>query len=90
MTKKRRESKFIGHPEEITAVASLEEARKIRRRRKAEINARLETMRQEAEQEKKQEQQDDEIEDPLEGFREGWHDVMNGNNYPISTLWDAK
>lgn len=32
--------------------------------------------------------QDEEAEDPVEGFREGWRDVMNGNTYPISTLWD--
>jgi hypothetical protein len=26
--------------------------------------------------------------DPVEGFREGWRDVMTGNTYPVSTLWD--
>ncbi|MBZ0285142.1 MAG: hypothetical protein K8L97_30695 [Anaerolineae bacterium] len=27
-------------------------------------------------------------EDPIEGFREGWRDVMQGNTFPVSTLWD--
>ena len=31
---------------------------------------------------------DEEVEDPVEGFREGWRDVMEGNTYPVSTLWD--
>ncbi len=30
----------------------------------------------------------EEDEDPVEGFREGWRDIMTGNTFPISTLWD--
>jgi|FLYN01.1.fsa_nt_gi hypothetical protein len=30
-----------------------------------------------------------EEEAPMVGFCEGWRDVMNGDTYPISTLWDV-
>jgi hypothetical protein len=26
--------------------------------------------------------------DPEESFRRGWHDVLSGNTYPASTLWE--
>lgn len=30
----------------------------------------------------------DEDVDPVKLFREGWKDVMDGNTYPASTLWE--
>ena len=35
-----------------------------------------------------EEEQTEDDEDPVAGFYEGWQDVMDGNTYPISTLWD--
>lgn len=30
----------------------------------------------------------EELEDAVEGFREGWHDVMTGNTFPASSIWE--
>lgn len=29
------------------------------------------------------------LESPQESFRQGWHDVINGNTFPVSQLWDG-
>ena len=31
---------------------------------------------------------EDAEEDPEASFRQGWHEVMTGQTYPVSTLWD--
>jgi Arc/MetJ-type ribon-helix-helix transcriptional regulator len=34
------------------------------------------------------EEENEEDVDPVELFREGWQDMLNGNTYPASTLWE--
>jgi hypothetical protein len=34
------------------------------------------------------EEEMDAVVDPIELFREGWKDVVEGNTYPASTLWE--
>ena len=29
------------------------------------------------------------LESPQESFRQGWHDVITGNTFPVSQLWDG-
>jgi hypothetical protein len=39
-------------------------------------------------QDAKESDEIDEDVDPVELFREGWKDVIEGNTYPASTLWE--